>query len=177
MRHGADAGAVWFGDCPRDQSMSRYRLFGTLMPTSSRSDGESDSGRESGSSGGSVSRGFSDPDPPDTSRQTGPAPGSGERHDDIRAAKVSIDRTDQGVTMTVTAGKLRLRLYIDAQWADLVQQISAGQGELDGLVPFRMAPFSLEDEEIVSIETIDAHPIPGLSRDDDLHDTSLWDSS
>lgn len=79
--------------------------------------------------------------------------------------------------MTVSAGKLRLRLYIDAQWADLVQQISAGQGELDGLVPFRMAPFSLEDEDIVSIETIDAHPIPGLSRDDDLHDTSLWDSS
>lgn len=78
--------------------------------------------------------------------------------------------------MTVTAGKLRLRLYIDAQWADLVQQISAGRGELDGLVPFRMAPFSLEDEEIVSVDTIDAHPIPGLSREDTLHDTSLWDS-
>lgn len=149
------------------------------MSSSSSSDGESDSGRRStpGQSPGSVSRGFSGEDQSGDSQSRRTSRETDGGHHDIRAAKVSIDRTDQGVTMTVTAGKLRLRLYIDAQWADLVQQISAGEGELDGLVPFRMAPFSLEDEEIVSIETIDAHPIPGLSRDDDLHDTSLWDSS
>lgn len=136
----------------------------------------SDSGqsRDDGSQG-SVSRGYS-PEGDSVSETRGDdAQARGPR--DIRAAKVSIDHTEQGVTMTVTAGKLRLRLYIDAQWADLVQQISAGEGELDGLVPFRMAPFSLEDANVVSIKTINAHPIPGLSREDDLHDTSLWGGS
>lgn len=97
---------------------------------------------------------------------------------EIRAAKLSIDQTGHGVTMTITAGKLRLRLYIESQWNDLVQQIAAGEGELGQLVPFRMAPFEIgEDAELVSVQTINAEPIPGLSADNPLVGTPLWNAS
>lgn len=99
-------------------------------------------------------------------------------HREIRAAKVSVDRTGHGVTMTVTAGKLRLRFYIEAQWSELIRKISAGEGELGQFVPFRMAPFTIDEgAEIVSMRTIDAQTIPGLSRDNPLFGTPLWDAS
>lgn len=99
-------------------------------------------------------------------------------HREIRAAKVSIDRTGHGVTMTVTAGKLRLRFYIEDQWNELIRNISAGEGELGQLVPFRMAPFTVDEgAEIVSTRTIDAQTIPGLSSDNPLYGTPLWDAS
>lgn len=80
--------------------------------------------------------------------------------------------------MTITAGKLRLRLYIEAQWNDLIRKISAGEGELDQLVPFRMAPFEVgENAELVSPSTIEAQPIPGLSDDNPLQGTPLWNAS
>lgn len=96
---------------------------------------------------------------------------------DIRAAKISIDQAEHGVTMTIRAGKLRFRLYIEAQWSDLIQKISAGEGELDQLVPFRMVPIEIPDAEVVSARTIEAQTIPGLSEENPLQDTPLWNAS
>lgn len=96
---------------------------------------------------------------------------------EIRAATVSVDRSAHGVTMTITAGKLRLRLYIDAQWSELIRKVAVGEGELGELVPFRMAAFELEEgESVVSAESIGARPIPGLSEDNPLQGTPLWDA-
>lgn len=100
-----------------------------------------------------------------------------DTHHEIRAAKISVERTGHGVTMTISAGKLRLRLFIEAQWSDLIREISAGEGELDHLVPFRMAPFEVEETEVVSSRTIDARTIPGLSNDNPLQGTPLWNAS
>jgi hypothetical protein len=84
---------------------------------------------------------------------------------EIRLAKVSVTRTDHGVAMDIMAGKLRLRLFIESQWNDLIQKISAGQGELSQLIPFQMAPFRVDDiEEVVSARTIGARAIPDLSE-------------
>lgn len=111
------------------------------------------------------------------------------KHREIRAAKFSIERNpNEGVTLCVEAGELRLRFYIDGQWSDLLQQIYAGEGELGEMVPFEMKPVpvsSLEspDEDtkadndevpVISTNTIGAHPIPGLSREDPVYDTPLW---
>lgn len=63
----------------------------------------------------------------------------------IRAAKLSVHKTDEGVVMDVVAGRIRLRLYINGQWPGLVQRISVGEGELP-LVPYRMAPLSDKKE-------------------------------
>lgn len=129
------------------------------MPTTSPS-GKSDSGSQS------------EDDPP--------APSKGDNlaaHHEIRAAKMSVERTGHGVTMTISAGKLRLRFYIEAQWSDLIQKISAGEGELDQLVPFRMAPFDVGETEVLSSRTIDAQTIPGLSSDNALQGTPLWNAS
>lgn len=108
-------------------------------------------------------------------------------HHEIRAAKFSIDRSpEEGVTLCVEAGELRLRFYIDGQWSDLVHQIYAGEGELGEMVPFRMKPMpvsSLEpieddpdgdDEPVISTSTIGAHPIPGLSSENPIYETPLW---
>ena len=96
---------------------------------------------------------------------------------EIRLAKVSVNRTGHGVVMDILAGKLRLRLYIDAQWSDLVQTIAAGEGELDQLVPFRMVPLQLEaDTNQVRPETLGARPIPELSSEHPLFGTPLWDA-
>lgn len=103
-------------------------------------------------------------------------PETGRRPREIRAATVSIDRTGHGVTLNIVAGKLRLRLYIDSQWPELVRQISAGDGSLDQLVPFRMVPIDVEEEEYVSARTIDARPIPDLSSENPLYGTPLWDA-
>lgn len=87
-------------------------------------------------------------------------------HREVHAAKISIDRAGHGVTMTITAGKLRLRLYIEAQWSDLIQKTSSGEGELNQLVPFRMAPFEIEGtENVISARTVEARALPGLSEE------------
>lgn len=79
---------------------------------------------------------------------------------EIRLAKVSVTRTEHGVAMDIMAGKLRLRLFIESQWNDLIQKIAAGQGELNQLVPFQMAPFRVDDvEAVVSARTIEARAI------------------
>jgi len=108
-------------------------------------------------------------------------------HHEIRAAKFSIDRSpEEGVTLCVEAGELRLRFYIDGQWSDLVHQIYAGEGELGEMVPFRMKPMPVsaleskggdadsEDEPVISTSTIGAHPIPGLSSENPVYETPLW---
>ena len=108
-------------------------------------------------------------------------------HHEIRAAKFSIDRNpDEGVTLCVEAGELRLRFYIDGQWSDLVHQIYAGEGELGEMVPFRMKPMPVsalepieddgddESEVVISTSTIGAHPIPGLSSENPVYETPLW---
>lgn len=110
-------------------------------------------------------------------------------HREIRAANICIEHSDdRGVAMTITAGKLRLRLYIDAQWNELVRKISVGHGELGEMVPFQMHPFHIPAQEItdgrfeveerdgaiVSTRTIGAAVIPGLTEQDPLHDTPLW---
>lgn len=110
-----------------------------------------------------------------------------EKHREIRAAEFSIERLpEEGVTLTIQAGKLRLRFYIDGQWSDLVRQIHAGEGELDDMVPFRMKPLRLSDlkieedtsdeeqEVVLSTRSIDAHVIPGLSQEDPVFETPLW---
>lgn len=109
-----------------------------------------------------------------------------QKHREIRAAEFSIDRLpEEGVTLTVQAGELRLRFYIDGQWSDLVRQIHAGEGELNDMVPFRMKPVRISDlneeesnsgeqEKVLSTRTINAHEIPGLSQDDPVYDTPLW---
>ena len=85
--------------------------------------------------------------------------------------------------MTIEAGQLRLRFYIDGQWSDLVRQIQAGEGTLQDLVPFKMKPIpvaALNDDEgdeeatTISTRTLGAHPIPGLSRDAPEFKTPLW---
>lgn len=111
------------------------------------------------------------------------------KHREIRAAKFSIERNqNEGVTLCVEAGELRLRFYIDGQWSDLLQQIYAGEGELGEMVPFEMKPISVSSLEspdkesetktdevpIISTNTIGAHPIPGLSRENPAYDTPLW---
>jgi hypothetical protein len=84
---------------------------------------------------------------------------------EIRLAKVSVTRTEHGVAMDIMAGKLRLRLFIESQWNDLIQKISAGQGELSQLVPFQMVPFHVDDvEEVVSVSTIGARAIPDFAE-------------
>jgi hypothetical protein len=99
-------------------------------------------------------------------------------HREIRAAKISVQRTGHGVTMTIAAGKLRLRFYIDAQWNDLIRKTAVGTGDLNHLVPFRMAPFRIEEnEDFVSARTIDAAAIPGLSQDNPLYGMPLWNAS
>lgn len=96
---------------------------------------------------------------------------------EIRLAQVSVTRTGHGVAMDIMAGKLRVRLYIDAQWADLVQNIAAGEGELDQLVPFRMAPLEIPDEtEQVTPQALEARRIPELSSEHPLFGTPLWDA-
>jgi len=109
-----------------------------------------------------------------------------QKHHEIRAAELSIDRTpDEGVTMTIQAGALRLRLFIDGQWSDLVQQIEKGEGTLGDMVPFRMKPIpvsALADEVdsdsdsdgVVSSRTLRAYEIPGISREDPEYQTPLW---
>lgn len=110
-----------------------------------------------------------------------------EKHREIRAAEFSIERLpDEGVTLTIRAGKLRLRFYIDGQWSDLVRQIHAGEGQLDDMVPFRMKPLRVSDlkidevesgadeEPVLSTRSIDAHVIPGLSQEDPVFETPLW---
>lgn len=107
-----------------------------------------------------------------------------QKHREIRAAEFSIDRLpEEGVTLTVQAGELRLRFYIDGQWSDLVRQIHAGEGKLNDMVPFRMKPVRIsnlneedsgEQETVLSTRTINAHEIPGLSQDDPVYDTPLW---
>jgi hypothetical protein len=95
---------------------------------------------------------------------------------EIRLAKVSVTRTGHGVAMDVIAGKLRVRLYIDAQWTELLQNIAAGKGELDHLVPFRMVPLEIKEEEANQItpESLEARRIPELSREHPLFGTPLW---
>jgi hypothetical protein len=109
------------------------------------------------------------------------------QHHEVRAAKVSIDQTPDGVTLLVEAGDLRLRLFIDGQFSDLLRQIRDGEGELGHLVPFQMKPISLSDmeevekgegekdsEPVVSTRTVGAHPVPGFSEDKTVYDTPLW---
>jgi len=96
---------------------------------------------------------------------------------EIRLAKVAVVRTGHGVAMDVTAGKLRFRLYIDAQWSDLVQTIAAGEGELDQFVPFRMSPLEVEGKtREVTPESLGARRIPELSSDHPLYGTPLWNA-
>lgn len=116
-------------------------------------------------------------------------PDDESQHQSVRAAKFKIERSDdEGVTLCVEAGKLRLRFFIDGQWSDLLQQVSAGEGELGQLVPFKMNPIPVSDlssaqesqgetETLISISTIGAHPIPGLSAKDPAHKTPLWESA
>jgi len=107
------------------------------------------------------------------------------KHHEIRAAKFSIDRSPEGVTLVIEAGKLRLRFFIDGQWSDLIHQIHAGEGELGEFVPFQMKPVQLSevhldeddqesDEEVISAATLGAHPVPGLSKEETAFDTPLW---
>mgnify|MGYP006280930437 CR=1 FL=1 len=109
------------------------------------------------------------------------------QHCEIRAARLSIDRSrEDGVTLTVEAGELRLRFYIDGQWSDLLQQIQTGEGELGEMVPFRMKPIPTSslhlerpenepsEERVFSTRTIGAHPIPGLSGQKTTYKTPLW---
>jgi len=105
------------------------------------------------------------------------------KHNEVRAAKFSIDRSPNGVTLVIEAGELRLRFFIDGQWSDLLQQIHAGEGELGQLVPFQMRPLPVsavqseekdEDGSVVSTRTIGAHPVPGLSQDETVFDKPLW---
>lgn len=114
--------------------------------------------------------------------------GNDSQHRDVRAAKFKIERTpEEGVTLCVEAGKLRLRFFIDGQWSDLLQQVSSGEGELGQLVPFKMTPIPVsvlsseqedgDTETIISSRTIGAHPIPGLSAKDPAHETPLWESA
>ena len=96
---------------------------------------------------------------------------------EIRLAKVSVTRTGHGVAMDIMAGKLRLRLYIDAQWSSLVQTIAAGEGELDQFIPFRMAPLEMEgDTGQLTPETLEARRIPELSSEHPLFGTPLWNA-
>lgn len=96
---------------------------------------------------------------------------------EIRLAKVTVTRTGHGVTMDLIAGKLRLRLYIEAQWATLIQKIVEGEGELNQLVPFRMAPLAVEeDTDHLTPDTLDARRIPELSSENPLYGTPLWDA-
>lgn len=97
---------------------------------------------------------------------------------EVRLAKISVTRTGHGVAMDVTAGKLRMRLYIDAQWTELLQNIAAGKGELDHLVPFRMVPLEIQEKEANQItpESLEARRIPELSREHPLFGTPLWDA-
>ena len=138
-----------------------------------------------------------------------------EDHREIRAATFSIQRSqERGVTMTIQAGALRLRFYIDAQWSDLVHQIRRGEGELGEMVPFEMKPIpvkalksagvetsqsksssgkgrknrekatgSANDESgeaadeapsVISVRTLGAYAIPGISGGDSVFDTPLW---
>lgn len=112
------------------------------------------------------------------------------QHHEVRAARVSIDRTQDGVTLVMEAGELRIRLYIDGQFSDLIHLIHAGEGELGSLVPFQMRPLSVDDLKgvetaeqedegtddgpVVSTRTVGAHPVPGLSEDETVYDTPLW---
>lgn len=109
------------------------------------------------------------------------------RHHEVRAAKVSIDQTPDGVTLLVEAGNLRFRLFIDGQFSDLIRQIRAGEGELGQLVPFQMKPIPLsamkeveetegdkDGEPVVSTRTVGAQPVPGFSEDQTVYDTPLW---
>lgn len=96
---------------------------------------------------------------------------------EIRLARVSVTRTGHGMAIDVLAGKLRFRLYIDAQWADLVKTIAAGEGELNQFVPFRMAPLKVEaDTSQVTPETLEARRIPELSSEHPLFGTPLWNA-
>lgn len=79
--------------------------------------------------------------------------------------------------MDLIAGKLRLRLYIDSQWANLIQKIVEGEGELNQRVPFRMAPLEVtEDIDQLTPNTLEARRIPELSSENPLHGTPLWDA-
>lgn len=79
--------------------------------------------------------------------------------------------------MDVVAGKLRLRLYIEAQWTELVQNIAAGKGELNQFVPFRMAPLEVEGETgQVTPKMLEARRIPELSSEHPLYGTPLWNA-
>lgn len=81
------------------------------------------------------------------------------------------------MAIDILAGKLRFRLYIDAQWADLVKTIAAGEGELNQFVPFRMAPLEVEEgTDQVTPKTLEARRIPELSSDHPLFGTPLWNA-
>lgn len=96
---------------------------------------------------------------------------------EIRLARVSVNRTGHGMAIDILAGKLRVRLYIDAQWADLVKTIAAGEGELNQFVPFRMAPLEVEgDTTQVTPKTLEARRIPELSSEHPLFGTPLWNA-
>ncbi len=109
------------------------------------------------------------------------------KREDIRAAKLTIEHTsEEGATLCIEAGKLRLRFYIDGQWSDLLQQMRSSEEEGD-MVPFKMRPIPAssvtsseqeeEEEAVISTATIGAHPIPGLSEKDPAHETPLWEST
>jgi hypothetical protein len=104
---------------------------------------------------------------------------------DIRAAKLTIESTSEGATLCIEAGELRLRLFIDGQWSDLLQQMHTSD-EAGDMVPFRMRPIpassvtesqETEEEAVISTASIGAHPIPGLSKKNPAHETPLWEST
>lgn len=105
----------------------------------------------------------------------------------IRAANLKIERTSEGVTLCIEAGKLRFRFYIDGQWSDLLQQMHSSEEKAGDMVPFKMRPVPVSsvtggegdemDEAVISTATIGAHPIPGLSEKDPAYETPLWEST
>lgn len=143
------------------------------------------SSNENSSTGKSNDQGDGNP-PQETSSPTEKEPDEnrtgklGNTHSEsreVRLAKVSVTRTGHGVTMDLIAGKLRLRLYIESQWANLVQKIVEGEGELNQFVPFRMAPLDVEEAtNHLTADTLEARRIPELSSENPLHGTPLWDA-
>lgn len=102
----------------------------------------------------------------------------------IRVAKLSVQSTDEGVVMDVVAGKVRLRLYVDSRWSDLIRQITVGEGD-PHLVPYRIAPLNSEgtlfppdrgsdESEGSSSEPLDLPTLPDPISENQLRGTPLW---
>ena len=144
----------------------------TPSPDSSAQSDEVDDSDASSSSESTSSNGEVSDNAEDSNRSESPS-----NPPEIRLAKVSVTRTGHGMAMDILAGKLRFRLYIDAQWDDLVETIAADERELNLFAPFRMASLEVDaDTSQVTPETLGAPRIPELSSDHPLFGTPLWNA-